>query len=57
MYDGKFDAWVLGEETIQAKRIIDKWVGFHNSDRPHTALEKRTPGAAYFDETQIRTAV
>jgi putative transposase len=22
-----------------AKRIIDDWIGFYNSDRPHTALD------------------
>jgi len=29
-----------------AKRVTDKWITFYNTDRPHTALDKRTPGAA-----------
>ena len=41
---------------FQAKRIIDGWIGFYNSERPHTALDKRTPDAAYFCQTEIRKA-
>ncbi|MGY8789359.1 MAG: integrase core domain-containing protein [Pseudomonadales bacterium] len=25
--------------------MIDNWIGFYNSERPHTALDKRTPDA------------
>ena len=32
-----------------AKRVIDEWITFYNTDRPHTALDKRTPDEAYFD--------
>ena len=31
-----------------AKRVINEWITFYNTDRPHTALEKRTPDEAYF---------
>jgi putative transposase len=33
-------------DGFQAKRIIDTWIGFYNSERPHTALDKRTPDIA-----------
>ena len=33
-------------DSFQAKQIIDDWIGFYNSERPHTALDKRTPDAA-----------
>ena len=32
-----------------AKRVISEWITFYNTDRPHTALDKRTPDEAYFD--------
>lgn len=41
---------------FQAKRIIDDWIGFYNTERPHTALDKRTPDAAYFAQAEIQTA-
>ena len=41
---------------FQAKRIIDDWIGFYSSDRPHTALDKHTPDAAYFGKTETRKA-
>ena len=41
---------------FQAKRIIDDWIGFYNSERPHTALDKRTPDAAYFGQMETRKA-
>jgi len=41
---------------FQAKRIIDDWIGFYNTERPHTALDKRTPDAANFEQAEIRKA-
>ena len=41
---------------FQAKRIIDSWVGFYNSERPHTALDKCTPDLAYFGQAETRKA-
>ena len=41
---------------FQAKRIIDNWIGFYNSERPHTPLDKRTPDTAYFIRAQIQKA-
>ena len=43
-------------DGFQAKRIIDNWIGFYNSERPHTALDKRTPDTAYFTQAEIRKA-
>ena len=34
-------------DGFQAKRIIDNWIEFYNSERPHTALDKRIPDIAY----------
>ena len=41
-------------DGFQVKRIIDNWIGFYNSERPHTALDKRTPDPAYYSQTQKR---
>ena len=43
-------------DGFQAKRITDDWVGFYNTERPHTALDKRTPNTAYFEQTEKRKA-
>ncbi len=44
------------QDGFQAKRVIDNWIGFYNAERPHTALEKRTPDDAYFGPKQINQA-
>ena len=44
-------------DVFQAKQIIDNWIGFYNSERPHTALDKCAPNTAYFDQAEIRKAV
>ena len=54
----KQEAVYLHEITdgFQAKWIIDDWIEFYNSERPHTVLDKRTPDAAYFTQREIRKA-
>ncbi|MCP4064256.1 MAG: IS3 family transposase [Gammaproteobacteria bacterium] len=44
------------QDGFQAKRVIDNWMGFYNAERPHTALDKRTPDAAYFDSKEMKKA-
>ena len=43
-------------DGFQAKRIIGNWIDFYNSERPHTALDKRTPDNAYFQQAETRKA-
>lgn len=43
-------------DGFQAKRIINEWIGFYNSERPQTALDKRTPDAAYFHQSETPKA-
>jgi putative transposase len=43
-------------DGFQAKRVIDDWIEFYNSKRPHTALDKHTPDIVYFGHTEIRKA-
>ncbi|MBT5001305.1 MAG: transposase [Bacteroidetes bacterium] len=43
-------------DGFQTKRIIDDWIGFYNTEQPHTALDKRTRDAAYFDTSETRKA-
>ena len=54
----KQDAIYLHEITdgCVAKPVIDEWIGFCNTERPHTALEKRPPDTAYFSQTETRKA-
>ncbi len=35
-------------DGFQARKIISDWIGFYNAERPHTALDKRTPDQAFF---------
>ena len=41
---------------FQAKRIIDDRIGFYNSERPHTALDKQTPDIGCYTQAKIRKA-
>jgi putative transposase len=36
--------------------LPDDRIGFYNFERPHTALEKRTPDGAYFGSMQMNQA-
>jgi len=44
------------QDGFQAKRVIDGWIGFYNAERPHTALDKRTPNDACFGAIQVNQA-
>jgi len=46
----KQEAIYLEELTdgFQAQRVIRDWMMFYNTDRPHSALQSRTPGEAYW---------
>tara|TARA_B100000787_G_scaffold113772_1_gene84727 strand:+ start:297 stop:551 length:255 start_codon:yes stop_codon:yes gene_type:complete len=54
----KQEAVYLHEITggFQAKQIINNWIRFFNSERPHTSLDKRTPDNAYFTKALTRKA-
>ena len=44
------------QDGFQAKRVINDWIRFYNTERPHTALNKRTPDDAFFDTEQSQKA-
>lgn len=54
----KQEAVYLHELTdgFVAERVISEWITFYNADRPHTALEKRTPDEAYLDGRKMMKA-
>ena len=45
----KYEAVYLRELTdgFEAPRVIGEWIGFYNTERPHSALGARTPAEAY----------
>ena len=45
----KYEAVYLHEFTdgFEARRLIDEWIGFYNTERPHSALDGKTPAEAY----------
>ena len=45
----KYEAVYLHEiaDGFQARRLIGEWVRFYNLERPHAALDGRTPAEAY----------
>ena len=45
----KYEAVYLHELTdgFKADRVIDEWIDFYNTERPHSALAGRTPAEAY----------
>jgi len=36
------------QDGFQAQRVIEEWIGFYNTERPHSALEHQTPVEAYW---------
>lgn len=54
----KQEAVYLHELTdgFVAKQVINEWIAFYNTDRPHTALDKRTPNEAYFGNNEMKKA-
>ena len=47
----KYEAVYLHElaDGFKAERVIDEWMDFYNTERPHSALAGRTPAEAYHD--------
>ena len=45
----KYEAVYLHELTdgFRAERVIGDWIGFYNTERPHSSLDGQTPGEAY----------
>jgi putative transposase len=44
------------QDGFQAKRVIKDWISFYNTERPHTALDKRSPDDAFFDTERTQKA-
>ena len=34
-------------DGLAAECVISEWIGFYNTERPHSALDGRTPAQAY----------
>jgi len=47
----KYEAIYLHELTdgFKAERVIDTWIDFYNTERPHSALDGKTPEEAYWE--------
>ncbi len=45
----KYEAVYLHELTdgFKAERVIGEWIGFYNTERPHSSLDGQTPAEAY----------
>lgn len=54
----KQEAVYLEELThgFKARRVIDNWIRFYNTDRPHSSLGHRTPDEAYWAEQITKLA-
>jgi len=50
----KYEAIYLTEMTdgFKARRVIDDWVAFYNTIRPHSSLDGRTPDEAYWQSRE-----
>jgi putative transposase len=44
------------QDGVQAKRVIKEWISFYNTERPHTALDKRPPDDAFFGTERSQKA-
>ena len=47
----KYEAIYLHELTdgFKAERVIDEWIEFYNTERPHSSFGSQTPAEAYGD--------
>ncbi|OWU70478.1 integrase [Phaeobacter sp. 22II1-1F12B] len=36
-------------DGFQARKVVKDWIAFYNTNRPHSALDRRTPDEAYWD--------
>ena len=54
----KYEAVYLHDlaDGFQARRVIDEWVGFYNTERPHSALGGKTPAEAYHSDPPVEAA-
>ena len=43
-------------DGFHARRVIDEWMSFYNSERPHSALERRSPDEAYWGNEEGKKA-
>ena len=41
-------------DGFQARRVIQGWIDFYNTERSHSALERRTPLEPYWDRVKTR---
>jgi len=44
------------QDGFQAKRVIKDWITFYNTERPHTALDKRSSDDAFSDTERTQKA-
>ncbi|AEI95580.1 putative integrase [Roseobacter litoralis Och 149] len=44
------------QDGFQGKRVIKDWIGFYNSEQPHTGLDKRSQDDAFFDREPTQRA-
>ncbi len=51
----KYEAIYLHELTdgFKAERVIGEWIGFYNTERPHSALDGQTPAEVYGAEQPV----
>ncbi len=51
----KYEAIYLHELTdgFKAERVIGEWIGFYNTERPHSSLDGQTPAEAYATERPV----
>jgi len=54
----KQEAIYLEEITdgFQARRVIKDWMAFYNTERPHSALDRRTPDDACWNGSEEQEA-
>ena len=43
-------------DGFQARKVVKDWMAFYNTNRPHSALDRRTPDEAYWDGREEQKA-
>ena len=43
-------------DGFQARKLVKNWMAFYNTERPHSALDRRTPDEAYWSGLEEQKA-
>jgi putative transposase len=50
------DNLAIPTDGFQARKVVKNWMAFYNTERPHSALDRRTPDETYWTSLEQQKA-